>query len=100
MEIYDTFVNLTPNKSVHDYIEDKFHETLINLIKKEVTSCVKTESHESNLLNITARDINFNDTNDNAFITSLRNEVNFLKDEIRSKNKIIELLIENNRKTI
>ena len=55
-------VNLTPQNSVHDYIDEKFHETLIKLIKKEVTSCVKTELHESNLLNKTAIDIYFNES--------------------------------------
>ena len=69
-------VNLTPQNSVHDYIDEKFHETLI----KEVTTCVKTELHESNLKPLKISIL----MSHNAFIMSLQNEVKFLKDKIRS----------------
>ena len=34
--------NLKPQNSVHDYIDERFHETLIKLIKKEVTKQIYT----------------------------------------------------------
>ena len=83
------------NTNLLQYIDDKFYETLNKIIKSEVASCVKSQLTNYNLLSET-EPTNYkthaNKDND-CLITALRREVDFLKKEMSSKDKIIEMLL-------
>ena len=97
-------VKKNSNGNLESYIDEKFHETLISIIKTQV-------KQELNLLNEnklistilkTSNELSSNEVvNNNStkiiefekLIDSLKSEVDFLRKEVSSKDKIIELLI-------
>ena len=95
--------NIVNNNSESDLVEnseylitEKLHKMVKDLIKHQV-------KHELNLLSIKSNNVNEfnpNDTNDfhkskgcTKLIDSLNSEIDFLRKEVASKDKIIELLI-------
>ena len=85
------------------FINDKFYETLVNRIKSEITlaltehNLLSMNSDENILLStndLVKQNLNCNKLRDNdALITALNDEITFLRKEILSKDKIIELVI-------
>ena len=83
------------DSQVFDYINDKFYESLRNMVKLEVKSEVKTQLNNNNEHLLNARHYATTTVNipDNDIITTLKSEVAFLKSELLSKEKIIDLLL-------
>lgn len=75
--------------TLESFIDDTFYNTLINRIKSEVNNAVNIA------LNTKYNGISDNsNSNDNGDIyNSLKDEINFLRQEIESKNKIIDILL-------
>ena len=81
-------------ESLHDvkeFIDNKLYSTLIDRIKREVKNEIKNALN-SNQLNADIRNDIVNDNND-SLITSLKSEIDFLRNELLSKDKIIEMII-------
>ena len=88
--------------AVDEFINNKNYETLLNSIKCEVKLAVNTEL---NFLGITSKTISLNNkviSNDSKdvfknindlLLKTLNNEISFLRQELASKDKIIEMLI-------
>ena len=66
-----------------DEINDKFYETLLHLIKKEVANVIKSE------LDVYVA----NKFSDNDITKVLNKQIDFLRNEIDSKNHLIEILL-------
>lgn len=83
------------DSQLFDYINDKFYESLKNMIKVEVKSEVKTQLNNNNkhLLNAKHCDTPSIHIPDNEIITTLTSQVEFLKNELLSKEKTIDLLL-------
>ena len=82
------------DSNIYSYVNDKFHETLINMIKLEVKNEFKSINNEHSLSPKPITHINYTD---NPIITTLQSEVEFLRKELLSKDKVIELLIKDKR---
>lgn len=75
------------DSNVYKYINDRFHESLINMIKTEV-------NNEFMLQQLSQQKIATSTNNaDNSVITTLKSEVEFLRNELLSKDKIIDMLV-------
>lgn len=83
------------DSQLFDYINDKFYESLINMIKVEVKSEVKTQLSNNNKHLLNAKHYSTPSINipDNEIITTLTSKVEFLQKELLSKEKIIDLLL-------
>ena len=89
---------------IESFINEKFNHVLLNKIKSEIVSALSDKSFLDNVKRINSGD-NDNTPNSlkdaNPIITSnndllievLKDEINFLRNELASKNKIIELII-------
>lgn len=78
--------------NLYNYIDNKFHETLINMIKVEVKSELRAQLNNEPLIN-KIHSVNHIEKVDNDIIIMLKTEVAFLRNELLSKDKIMELLI-------
>ena len=80
---------------MENFVNDKFYEILVNRIKSEITLALT----ERNLLSVNSDDSILLSVNSNnavkqdALITALNDEITFLRNEILSEDKIIELII-------
>ena len=85
----------TSFNALHEFIDDSFYSTLIKKIKSEV----KLAMHE--FVNHDAIQKYTNEKNETSLkdkclpdlITTLKDQITFLRNEIQSKDKIIELMI-------
>ena len=77
---------------VTEFIDKEFYSTLINRMKLEVKNEIKNVLN-ANELNLNIPKDMTNDVNNDSLITSLKSEIDFLRKEILSKDKIIELII-------
>ena len=69
-------------------------------IKSQVKQELEVLLSEENLLSINLKrnkDAKYNDSNDHRLLTTLQSEVDFLRNEILTKNKIIEMILVDNR---
>ena len=89
--------------NIDQYINAQFYETLITRIKTEVNLAVETKfllSEQSVLCrnnNHTSSDNNYTVKGENdTLINSFNSEIAFLRSELASKNKIIEMMIKDN----
>ena len=94
-DIENAITDSTDN--LEKFINDEFYVTLINRIKSEVKMAInehtllneKTTNPLSDKFNI----ISNKDDNNAILINSLKSEIDFLRTEIQSKDKIIEIII-------
>lgn len=77
--------------SAEEFIEEKFFETLNNKIKLEVENQVKSLLNKNNFVHSFTTPVDKVD--DNEIIQLLKNQLDFVKNEIASKDKIIDMLI-------
>ena len=87
---------------LESFIHDKFYEVLINRIKTEVKheieitldkcNLLSAKSDKSNCFNVD-ESLSLNKKDNNELIESLKSEIAFLRNEIASKDKIIEMVI-------
>ena len=100
---------------IEAYINEKFYETLVNKIKGEVKMAVSIELNEKHILSHIAKSSNELNTGSNyvnndgnsitndalqtnvhsrkdTLIESLKEEINFLRNQVKSQNRIIELM--------
>ena len=75
------------DKSLEDFIDDKYHETILNKLKVDIINQV--------MLNVKRTEVT---ENNDKLITHLENEITFLRTELQSRDSIIELLIKDNKK--
>ena len=90
------------SNAIQEFIDDKFYATLINKIKLEVTlvltnaikhECIQNIKHDNNNNN-NNKDNNRTEINiKDELISTLKDEINFLRNEIVSKDKVIEIMI-------
>ena len=76
---------------VKEFIDNKFYSTIIDRIKHEVKNELKNVLN-LNELNVSTPKVIQNDSND-ILINTLKSEIEFLRNDILSKDKIIEMLI-------
>ena len=80
-------------ENLEKYINDEFYLTLINRIKSEVkiaiTEHISTANHVDQSYNYIKSSIGRND----MLIESLKSEIDFLRKELQSKDKIMEIII-------
>ena len=103
----DNFDNNTLGISAENFIQEKFHETLINMIKIEVKkSLCELNVNELSQLNapvITPLQAQESEEcvsdKENVLISALKSEISFLRAQMNSTNEIIKLLI-NDRNTL
>ena len=84
--------NTVPN--LQEFIDDKFFEVLKNNIKSEVENQVLSLFNKHNVIHKNSFNIPDDKIDNNEIITILKNELEFLKNEIASKDKIINMLLE------
>ena len=91
----DSFIDVDEN--MFKYIDDKFYEVILNKIKIQVKNEVKNEINRLSNLDTTllnTHEISNTGNIINKEITDLfKAEIEFLKNELASKNKIIEVLL-------
>ena len=105
-EIFINTENLTTNEksSVNDFNNYKFYETLVERIKCEVIKCVESKLGDYGISNIPrvvndpveVNQCNGNDLHDGLILNQLNSEVERLRTELKSKDKIIEMLTKGN----
>ena len=83
---------------MENFINEQFYDILVNRIKSEIKIALKEDSVlSSKFRNPITNELNPNDNlhvnNNNTLIDALKSEIDFLRNEVASKNKIIELLI-------
>lgn len=94
----DIFINngihdiIGNDSDITNFINDKFYETLINRIKLEVKHAINLMLN-NNSINSERLSIPDNNKDTNDIISILKDELQFLKDELSSKDKIIEMII-------
>jgi len=86
---YDSNIN-GDDSQLYNYINDKFYNSLINIIKTEVKNECKTLINNQMLNTQVENPVK---KTDNDIVNSLKSEIEFLRSELTSKSKVIELLI-------
>ena len=91
------------SNAIQEFIDDKFYAILINKIKLEVKlaltdaikhECIQNIKHDNNNNNNNKDNNNRNEINiKDELISTLKDEINFLRNEIVSKDKVIEIMI-------
>ena len=105
-EIFINTENLSTNEksSVNDFNNYKFYETLVERIKCEVIKCVESKLGDYGISNIPrvindpveVNQCNGDDLHDGLILNQLNSEVERLRTELKSKDKIIEMLTKGN----
>ena len=82
-------------ESLEKYINEEFYLTLINRIKSEVKMAVNEHISSTNSADQPLKNGNNSTTNDlnKILIDSLKSEIDFLRKELQSKDKLIEIII-------
>ena len=88
IDVNDHIEYETSSTSAEHLIQEKFHETLINMIKVEVKKEL-SNNMESGINAKTTRE----KTSNEFLIESLKSEITFLRGEVNCKNEIIKLLL-------
>ena len=81
----------TSLNAIGELIDDKFYSILINRIKSEVKLALDERLNCNIIKEVnTNKDSNTND----ILITTLKEEIKFLRDELKSKDQVIELILQ------
>ena len=92
--------NESATENIFNFIDESFDKILYARIKSQVKQELEVLLSDENLLSINLKlnkDAKYNDSNDHRLITTLQSEVDFLRNEILTKNKIIETILVDNR---
>lgn len=79
--------------SLQEFIDDKFFETLNNKIKQEVKNQVSMLINKNNIFDVNSFTTPDDNRNNNEIIALLKSQLEFVKSEIASKDKIIDILL-------
>ena len=77
-------------RSPEHLLNENFHETLMNKIKQEVKNAIKAETSNT-MTSVNVRETNIKHAND--LVNILLSQITFLKDELKSKDYIIKMLL-------
>ena len=87
---------IVPSGDLEKFTNDEFYTTLINRIKFEINLALESKSIAPNKTDDEQR-LNANHiTNNDILINTLQSEVKFLREEVASKNTIIEIMLNRN----